>query len=49
MKFVLSLNIKPLFAAIEKENIDVIKLLLSTDNIDVNVINIKNIKFIYKI
>ena len=32
----------PLFAAVEKENFEIIKLLLNTDDIDVNVINNEN-------
>ena len=36
MKLFLSLNESPLFLAIEKENIEIIKILLSNEKIDVN-------------
>ena len=32
-------------AAIEKENVDIVKLLLTNDNLDVNVINISQLFF----
>ena len=40
MKFYLKINKTALFLAIEKENIEIVKLLLSNKNIDVNIINI---------
>ena len=37
--------ITALFFAIEKNNVEIVKLLLSNNKIDVNVINILNIQF----
>ena len=35
-----------LYLAIEKENIEIVKLLLTNDKLDINVINILNIFFL---
>ena len=35
-----------LYLAVEKENIEIIKLLLNNDKLDINIINILNIFFI---
>lgn len=40
MKFYLKINKTALFLAIEKENIEIIKLLMSNENIDINIINV---------
>ena len=39
-------NKTPLFWAIEKENVDIVKLILSNKNIDVNALNILNQYFL---
>ena len=39
MKFILLFQKTPLYIAVEKENIDIVKLLLMNDEIDVNLTN----------
>lgn len=40
MKFYFILNKSPLYYAIEKENIEIIKLLVASQNIDINFKNV---------
>lgn len=42
------INETPLFAAVKNENIEIVKLLLTDDKIDVNILNVL-INFYYKI
>lgn len=45
MKFNIYFHHYPLSIAIENGNIEIIKLLLANKDIDINIINIKNINF----
>lgn len=40
MKFLLMTNKAPLYLAVEKGNIEIIKLLLTSDKLDINFLNI---------
>ena len=46
MKFKYNLYKTALYCAVEKENIDIVKLLLTNDKIDVNILNILFIFYI---
>ena len=39
-KILTKIHQTPLYAAVEKENIEIIKLLLTNENIDANILNI---------
>ena len=46
MKFQIKIQKTALCIAIEKENIDIIKLLLNNDKLDINQLNIFNINYL---
>ena len=49
MKLWCNFYVTALFAAVEKGNVEIVKLLLSNDKIDVNAINILIILLFYKV
>lgn len=46
MKLFFKLNSTALFLAVENGNVDIVKLLLTNDKIDVNIMNIFNITYL---